>query len=52
MSARCSELENIHKVIDLYIDGVRNGNVESLRQAFHAQSSKYLKVTGDSSFGY
>lgn len=41
MSTRCSELENIRKVIDLYIDGVRNGNVESLRQAFHPQASMF-----------
>ncbi len=41
MSAQCSELDQIRKVIDLYIDGVHNGNVESLRQAFHPQSSMY-----------
>lgn len=41
MSGQCSELESIRKVIDLYIDGVRNGNVESLRKAFHPQSSMF-----------
>ncbi|QQS48218.1 MAG: nuclear transport factor 2 family protein [Acidobacteriota bacterium] len=41
MSSQCPELENIRKVIDLYIDGVCNGNVESLRRAFHPQSSMF-----------
>ncbi len=41
MSTRCNELESIRKVIDLYIEGVRNGSVESLRQAFHPQSSMF-----------
>ena len=41
MSTRCTELESIRKVIDLYIEGVRTGNVESLRQAFHPQSSMF-----------
>lgn len=41
MSTRCPELENIRKVVDLYIDGVRNGNIESLTQAFHPQSSMF-----------
>ncbi len=41
MSARCPELEGIRAVIDLYIDGVRNGNVASLRQAFHPQASMF-----------
>ena len=41
MSARCPELASIRKVIDLYIDGVKNGKVEALRQAFHPQSSMY-----------
>ena len=41
MSARCPELSSIRKVIDLYIDGIENGKVESLRQAFHPQSSMY-----------
>jgi hypothetical protein len=40
-SARCPELIRIGKVMDLYIDGVRNGNVASLRQAFHPQSSMF-----------
>ena len=31
MSARCSELENIHKVIDLYVDGVRGSLVFSVK---------------------
>ena len=41
MSTRCPELASIRKVIDLYIDGVRNGNLESLQQAFHPQSSMF-----------
>lgn len=41
MSRQSPELEIIRKVIDLYIDGVRNGNVESLRKAFHPQSSMF-----------
>ena len=40
-NARCPELEAIQKVVDLYIDGVRNGNVASLREAFHPQSSMF-----------
>jgi hypothetical protein len=39
--ARSPELENIREVLDLYIDGVRNGNVASLREAFHPQSSMF-----------
>ena len=41
MSAHYPELESITKVIELYMDGVRNGNVESLRQAFHPQASMF-----------
>ncbi|MGH9803168.1 MAG: nuclear transport factor 2 family protein [Blastocatellia bacterium] len=41
MSTHCLELETIRRVVDLYIEGVRNGNVESLRQAFHPQSSMF-----------
>ena len=41
MSARCPELASIRQVIDLYIDGVKNGKVASLREAFHPQSSMY-----------
>lgn len=41
LGLRGPELENVLKVIDLYIDGVRNGNVESLKQAFHPQSSMF-----------
>ena len=41
MSPRCPELDSIRQVIDLYIDGVRNGNVASLRQAFHPQASMF-----------
>lgn len=41
MSSRCPELESIRQVIDLYIDGVRNGKVESLQQAFHSQASMF-----------
>jgi hypothetical protein len=41
MSTRCPELASIRKVIDLYIDGVQNGNLASMRQAFHPQSSMF-----------
>lgn len=41
MSARNSELTSIRKIVDLYIDGVKNGNLESLRQAFHPQASMF-----------
>ena len=38
MSTRCSELASIRQVLDLYIDGVRQGHVETLREAFHPQA--------------
>ena len=41
MSARCPELARIRKVIDLYSEGVKNGDVETLREAFHPQSAMY-----------
>lgn len=41
MSTRSTELASIRKVVDLYIDGVKHGNLESLRQAFHPQSSMF-----------
>lgn len=41
MNARNPELASIRKVIDLYIDGVKNGNFDSLRQAFHPKSSMF-----------
>jgi hypothetical protein len=41
MSTRCPELASIRKVVDLYIDGVQNGNLDVLRQAFHPQSSMF-----------
>jgi hypothetical protein len=41
MSTRCPELASIRQVIDLYIDGVRSGNVAALRQAFHPQASMF-----------
>ncbi|MBI1761752.1 MAG: nuclear transport factor 2 family protein [Acidobacteria bacterium] len=41
MSARSPELESIRTVIELYIDGVRTGNIESLRQAFHPQAAMF-----------
>ena len=34
-------LEHILEIIDLYKDGVYNGNVESLKKAFHPESSMY-----------
>ena len=41
MNTRNSELASITKVIDLYIDGVKNGNLEALHQAFHPRSSMF-----------
>ena len=41
MTTRCSEGESICQVIDLYIAGVRDGNVAALRQAFHPQASMF-----------
>ena len=41
MSVRNTELASIRKVIDLYVDGVKNGNLDSLRQAFHPVSSMF-----------
>ena len=41
MSTRCPELASIRKVVDLYIDGVQNGNLEAMHQAFHPQSSMF-----------
>ena len=41
MSTRCPELESIRQVIDLYIDGVQNGNLDSMKQAFHPQASMF-----------
>jgi Putative lumazine-binding len=41
MNTRSQALESIRKVVDLYINGVRNGNVESLQQAFHPQASMF-----------
>jgi hypothetical protein len=38
---QCPELESVQQIMDLYIDGVRNGNVASLQQAFHPQSSMF-----------
>ncbi|MEZ4617917.1 MAG: nuclear transport factor 2 family protein [Caldilineaceae bacterium] len=36
-----SRIASIRKVVDLYIDGVQNGNLDSMRQAFHPQSSMF-----------
>jgi hypothetical protein len=41
MSTRCPELASIRQVVDLYIDGVQNGNLDSMRQAFHPQASMF-----------
>lgn len=41
MSTRCPELSEIRQVIDLYIDGVQNGNLDAMRQAFHPQASMF-----------
>ncbi|CAN5444277.1 hypothetical protein BH23BAC1_BH23BAC1_06190 [soil metagenome] len=40
-AARCPEIQKVKEVIDLYIDGVYNGNVDSLKKAFHPQSSLF-----------
>ncbi len=41
MSTRCPELVRISTVIDRYIEGVRNDNIEALQQAFHPQASMF-----------
>jgi hypothetical protein len=41
MGTRNTELASIREVIDLYIDGVKNGSLDSLRQAFHPKSSMF-----------
>src|SRR6188508_2746536 len=41
MSAHIPELTSIRQVVDLYINGVKNGNLESLRKAFHPQASMF-----------
>ena len=41
MSPHIPELTSIRQVVDLYIDGVKNGNLESLRQAFHPNASMF-----------
>ena len=41
MSTKCPELESIRKVIDLYIEGVYKGSVETLQKAFHPQSTMF-----------
>jgi hypothetical protein len=40
-SARNPELTSIRKVVDLYSDGVKNGNLASLRKAFHPNASMF-----------
>ncbi|MFN2438322.1 MAG: nuclear transport factor 2 family protein, partial [Chitinophagaceae bacterium] len=41
MNTRNLELEAIRKTINLYIDGVRDGNNDLLRQAFHPKAMMY-----------
>lgn len=41
MNTRNLELEAIRKTINLYIDGVRDGNNDVLRQAFHPKAMMY-----------
>jgi hypothetical protein len=41
MNTQNLELEAIRKTAGLYIDGVHDGNIEMLRQAFHPQAMMY-----------
>lgn len=41
MNIRNNELSNIQKTVQLYIDGVREGNSEMLRKAFHPKAMMY-----------
>lgn len=41
MSTHFDELESIRETIQLYIDGVHNGNIDLLQQAFHPQAMMY-----------
>jgi hypothetical protein len=40
-NAPSTELENVRKVMNLYMEGVRNGDVSLLEQAFHPKSSMF-----------
>ncbi len=39
MSATALEEDGIRRAISFYIDGMREGNVETLRQAFHPEAT-------------
>ena len=39
MEAAVNEQEGIRKAINLYFEGCRNGNVETLKEAFHADAT-------------
>jgi hypothetical protein len=41
MNERNAELQAILKTVDLYIEGIRNGNVDMLRSAFHPRAMMY-----------
>ncbi len=41
LQARGAELEAVTKVIGLYESGVRNGDVNALKEAFHPKSSMF-----------
>ncbi len=41
MNKRNTELQNILAPANLYIDGVRTGNVNMLRKAFHPKAMMY-----------
>ena len=41
MNERNAELQSIKDKIDLYVEGVRTGNVEKLRKAFHPKAMMY-----------
>lgn len=41
MSTHFDELQSIRETIQLYIDGVHNGNIELLQQAFHPKAMMY-----------
>lgn len=41
MNERNAELQSIRNTIDFYIEGVRTGNLEKLRNAFHPKAMMY-----------
>lgn len=41
MNERNTELQSIKNIIDLYVEGVRTGDIEKLRTAFHPKAMMY-----------